>query len=111
MCFFSRLNLLRYDLLLNLVLDEAVESERRSAADLMLRVLQNNPDMWLQVVHILQNYQNLNTMFYKCWPSFFISWVHMSSRKKNPKEKLHLAMRFSSLELVMCCVCLVAFYS
>ena len=26
--FFSRLNLLRYDLLLNLVLDEAVESER-----------------------------------------------------------------------------------
>ncbi|GAB2227548.1 hypothetical protein Drorol1_Dr00009371 [Drosera rotundifolia] len=38
--------------------------EERSAADLILRELQNNPDMWLQVVHILQNSQNLNTKFF-----------------------------------------------
>ncbi|MCI24577.1 exportin-1-like, partial [Trifolium medium] len=36
----------------------------RSAADSILRDLQNNPDMWLQVMHILQNTQNLNTKFF-----------------------------------------------
>jgi exportin-1 len=29
-----------------------------------LQDLQNNPDMWLQVVHILQNTKNLNTKFF-----------------------------------------------
>ncbi|EER98405.2 hypothetical protein BDA96_02G120800 [Sorghum bicolor] len=38
--------------------------EERHAADQILRELQNNPDMWLQVVHILQNSQNLNTKFF-----------------------------------------------
>ncbi|GMN44193.1 hypothetical protein TIFTF001_013376 [Ficus carica] len=38
--------------------------EERSAADQILRDLQNNPDMWLQVVHILQNTKNLNTKFF-----------------------------------------------
>ncbi|PIA33613.1 hypothetical protein AQUCO_04100203v1 [Aquilegia coerulea] len=38
--------------------------EERSAADQILRELQNNPEMWLQVVHILQNSQNLNTKFF-----------------------------------------------
>ncbi|KAL0304547.1 UNVERIFIED_CONTAM: protein EXPORTIN 1A [Sesamum radiatum] len=36
----------------------------RTAADHILRDLQNNPDMWLQVVHILSNTQNLNTKFF-----------------------------------------------
>ncbi|XP_062189528.1 protein EXPORTIN 1A-like [Phragmites australis] len=39
-------------------------SEERHVADQILRDLQNNPDMWLQVVHILQNSQNLNTKFF-----------------------------------------------
>ncbi|XP_044468960.1 protein EXPORTIN 1A [Mangifera indica] len=38
--------------------------EERTAADQVLRDLQNNPDMWLQVVHILQNTKNLNTKFF-----------------------------------------------
>ncbi|XP_020574072.1 protein EXPORTIN 1A-like [Phalaenopsis equestris] len=38
--------------------------EERAAADHILRDLQNNQDMWLQVVHILQNSQNLNTKFF-----------------------------------------------
>ncbi|XP_059624951.1 protein EXPORTIN 1A-like [Cornus florida] len=38
--------------------------EERTAADNILRELQNNPDMWLQVVHILSNAQNLNTKFF-----------------------------------------------
>ncbi|KGN53691.1 protein EXPORTIN 1A [Cucumis sativus] len=38
--------------------------EERSAADQILRDLQNNADMWLQVVHILQNTKNLNTKFF-----------------------------------------------
>ncbi|KAK1441519.1 hypothetical protein QVD17_07482 [Tagetes erecta] len=38
--------------------------QERNAADLILRELQNNPDMWLQVVHILSNTQNLNTKFF-----------------------------------------------
>ncbi|CAN6458106.1 unnamed protein product [Victoria cruziana] len=38
--------------------------EERAAADQILRELQNNPDTWLQVVHILQNSQNLNTKFF-----------------------------------------------
>ncbi|KAL5568216.1 hypothetical protein UlMin_024791 [Ulmus minor] len=38
--------------------------EERQAADQILRDLQNNPDMWLQVVHILQNTKNLNTKFF-----------------------------------------------
>ncbi|KAI3762342.1 hypothetical protein L1987_52770 [Smallanthus sonchifolius] len=35
-----------------------------AAADHILRELQNNPDMWLQVVHILSNTQTLNTKFF-----------------------------------------------
>ncbi|XP_057774096.1 protein EXPORTIN 1A-like [Salvia miltiorrhiza] len=38
--------------------------EERTAADHILRDLQNNPDMWLQVVHILSSAQNLNTKFF-----------------------------------------------
>ncbi|KAF3964144.1 hypothetical protein CMV_011539 [Castanea mollissima] len=38
--------------------------EERTAADQILRDLQNNPDMWLQVMHILQNTKNLNTKFF-----------------------------------------------
>ncbi|XP_021846301.1 protein EXPORTIN 1A isoform X2 [Spinacia oleracea] len=38
--------------------------EERAAADQILRELQNNQDMWLQVVHILQTSQNLNTKFF-----------------------------------------------
>ncbi|XP_051137999.1 protein EXPORTIN 1A isoform X4 [Andrographis paniculata] len=38
--------------------------DERAAADHILRDLQNNPDMWLQVVHILSNTQNLNTKFF-----------------------------------------------
>lgn len=37
---------------------------QRTAADQILRELQNNPDTWLQVVHILQNSHNLNTKFF-----------------------------------------------
>ena len=43
---------------------------QRHAADQILRELQNNPDMWLQVVHILQNSQNLNTKFFALQVSF-----------------------------------------
>ncbi|XP_042048814.1 protein EXPORTIN 1A-like isoform X2 [Salvia splendens] len=38
--------------------------EERAAADHILRDLQHNPDMWLQVVHILSSAQNLNTKFF-----------------------------------------------
>ncbi|KAM7273898.1 hypothetical protein ACFE04_028562 [Oxalis oulophora] len=38
--------------------------EERQAADHILRDLQNNSDMWLQVVHILQVTNNLNTKFF-----------------------------------------------
>ncbi|XP_057463130.1 protein EXPORTIN 1A-like [Actinidia eriantha] len=38
--------------------------EERTAADHILRELQNNPEMWLQVVHILSSTQNLNTKFF-----------------------------------------------
>ncbi|KAL2492946.1 Protein EXPORTIN 1A [Abeliophyllum distichum] len=38
--------------------------EERTAADHILRELQTNPDMWLQVVHILHNAQILNTKFF-----------------------------------------------
>nr|GEX02371.1 protein exportin 1A [Tanacetum cinerariifolium] len=38
--------------------------DERTAADTILRELQNNPDMWLQVVHILSNTQSLNTKFF-----------------------------------------------
>lgn len=44
---------------------------QRTAADQILRELQNNPDMWLQVMHILQNTQNLNTKFFALQVSFF----------------------------------------
>lgn len=43
---------------------------QRHVADQILRELQNNPDMWLQVVHILQNSQNLNTKFFALQVSF-----------------------------------------
>ncbi|XWS42887.1 hypothetical protein CRYUN_Cryun16bG0052900 [Craigia yunnanensis] len=38
--------------------------EERAQADQILRDLQNNPDMWLQVVHILQQTKSLNTKFF-----------------------------------------------
>ncbi|GAA0143803.1 transporter [Lithospermum erythrorhizon] len=38
--------------------------EERASADHILRDLQNNPNMWLQVVHILSSTQNLNTKFF-----------------------------------------------
>ncbi|KAF8044403.1 hypothetical protein BT93_A2406 [Corymbia citriodora subsp. variegata] len=38
--------------------------DERTAADQILRELQNNPDTWLQVVHILQSTKNLNTKFF-----------------------------------------------
>ncbi|CAN0898072.1 Protein EXPORTIN 1A [Linum grandiflorum] len=38
--------------------------EERAAADRILQDLQNKPDMWLQVVHILQSTKNLNTKFF-----------------------------------------------
>nr|XP_043627254.1 protein EXPORTIN 1A-like [Erigeron canadensis] len=38
--------------------------DERTAADHILRELQNNPDMWLQVVHILSNTQSMNTKFF-----------------------------------------------
>ncbi|CAI9767781.1 unnamed protein product [Fraxinus pennsylvanica] len=38
--------------------------EERTTADHILRDMQSNPDMWLQVVHILSNTQNLNTKFF-----------------------------------------------
>eukprot|EP00252_Welwitschia_mirabilis_P021498 TRINITY_DN552_c0_g1_i7.p1 TRINITY_DN552_c0_g1~~TRINITY_DN552_c0_g1_i7.p1 ORF type:complete len:1076 (+),score=191.44 TRINITY_DN552_c0_g1_i7:303-3530(+) len=38
--------------------------EERSAAERILRELQNHPDTWLQVVPILQRSQNLNTKFF-----------------------------------------------
>ncbi|CAI9087054.1 OLC1v1021020C1 [Oldenlandia corymbosa var. corymbosa] len=38
--------------------------EERAAADHILRDLQNNPDMWLQVVHILSSTKELNTKFF-----------------------------------------------
>ncbi|MQM04069.1 hypothetical protein Taro_036859 [Colocasia esculenta] len=47
--------------------------EERSTADQILRELQNNPDTWLQVVHILQNSQNLNTKFFALQVSYYFS--------------------------------------
>ncbi|KAL6541435.1 Exportin-1 [Orobanche gracilis] len=38
--------------------------EERTAADHILRDLQSNADMWLQVVHVLSNTQSLNTKFF-----------------------------------------------
>ncbi|XP_048604890.1 protein EXPORTIN 1A isoform X1 [Brassica napus] len=38
--------------------------EERAAADQILRDLQSNPDMWLQVVHILQNTKSMDTKFF-----------------------------------------------
>ncbi|XP_065854585.1 protein EXPORTIN 1A isoform X2 [Euphorbia lathyris] len=38
--------------------------EERAAADRILQELQSNLDMWLQVVHILQHTENLNTKFF-----------------------------------------------
>ncbi|KFK25927.1 hypothetical protein AALP_AA8G181300 [Arabis alpina] len=38
--------------------------EERAAADQILRELQANPDMWLQVVHILQNTKSMDTKFF-----------------------------------------------
>lgn len=46
---------------------------QRNAADQILRDLQNNPDMWLQVMHILQNTQNLNTKFFALQVGLFNS--------------------------------------
>ncbi|CAN1269138.1 Protein EXPORTIN 1A [Linum perenne] len=38
--------------------------DERAAADRILQDLQSKPDMWLQVVHILQSTKNLNTKFF-----------------------------------------------
>lgn len=38
--------------------------QQRTAAGKVLMELQNNPDMWLQVLHILQNTHNQNTKFF-----------------------------------------------
>ncbi|GLT29273.1 hypothetical protein SLA2020_041500 [Shorea laevis] len=38
--------------------------EERAHADQILRDMQNNPDMWLQVVHILRHTKSLNTKFF-----------------------------------------------
>jgi len=48
---------------------------QRTAADQILRELQNNPDMWLQVMHILQNTQNLNTKFFALQVSFLAMFM------------------------------------
>jgi hypothetical protein len=48
---------------------------QRTAADQILRELQNNPDMWLQVMHILQNTQNLNTKFFALQVSFLAMFI------------------------------------
>jgi exportin-1 len=37
---------------------------QRSAADSILRDLHNDPDLWLEVMHILENTQKLNTKFF-----------------------------------------------
>lgn len=42
----------------------APKHEQRAAADQILRDLQANPDMWLQVVHILQNTKSMDTKFF-----------------------------------------------
>lgn len=47
--------------------------DQRTAADQILRDLQNNPDMWLQVMHILQNTKNLNTKFFALQVSWLIA--------------------------------------
>lgn len=53
----------------------ASDLAQRSAADQILRELQNNPDTWLQVVHILQNSQSLNTKFF----ALQVSWKQFNS--------------------------------
>lgn len=54
---------------------------QRSAADQILRDLQNNADMWLQVVHILQNTKNLNTKFFalqvRCSLKYLVWWSNI----------------------------------
>lgn len=47
---------------------------QRTAADHILRELQNNPDMWLQVVHILSNTQSMNTKFFSLQVTISIFW-------------------------------------
>ena len=46
---------------------------QRAAADQILRDLQANPDMWLQVVHILQNTKSMDTKFFALQVSFYHS--------------------------------------
>lgn len=53
--------------------------KQRSAADQILRDLQNNPDMWLQVVHVLQNTKNLNTKFFALQVSCICVFIVYSS--------------------------------
>lgn len=50
---------------------------QRTAADQILRDLKNNPDTWLQVMHILQNTQNLNTKFFALQVSLFVDLLHV----------------------------------
>ncbi|XP_022744977.1 protein EXPORTIN 1A-like isoform X7 [Durio zibethinus] len=51
--------------------------EERAHADQILRDLQNNPDMWLQVVHILQQTKSLNTKFFALQGAFFPSYLQV----------------------------------
>ncbi|PNY11488.1 exportin-1-like protein [Trifolium pratense] len=59
--------------------------EQRTAADQILRELQNNPDMWLQVMHILQKTQNLNTKFFALQVSFlnYVLWLRIPLHLKS----------------------------
>lgn len=54
-------------------------STQRTAADQILRDLQNNPDMWLQVVHILQNTKSLNTKFFALQVILIVSYIYLNA--------------------------------
>ncbi|WZZ91045.1 hypothetical protein YC2023_119624 [Brassica napus] len=56
-CSFSFIRTLNWDEWFEVIL-------ARAAADQILRDLQANPDMWLQVVHILQNTKSMDTKFF-----------------------------------------------
>jgi len=63
---------------------------QRTAADQILRELQNNPDMWLQVMHILQNTQNLNTKFFALQVSFLA--MFMLENPTPPWKQMYLIL-------------------
>ncbi|KAJ0690377.1 putative armadillo-like helical protein [Helianthus annuus] len=53
--------------------------DEKTAADHILWELQNNPDMWLQVVHILSSTQSLNTKFFALQCGDFLPWLRHKS--------------------------------